>query len=467
METDGVVTPDVPISDPVEGRALGASLQPSDSGALVPDSRAGEWPARLVEGLRAGRRWAGTEVDARSVQAFRVVFGVLLAVMPVRFAAYGWIESLYVVPEHHFPWVEWAVVPSATALYAMHVVLALAGLSIALGRFYRPALAVYLAVFGYIELLDKTLYLNHYVLVTLLVGTLLVGPGRPGVFHIPRWASWLLRLEFGLVWFWAGVCKLNADWLFRAEPLHTWLRARIETPIVGPLLGRWEVALAMSWGGMLFDLSIFFLLCGRRTRRVGLALLLGFHFATGVLFPIGVFPWVMLAGALLFVPPFWGVPVNERSQTMALRTAVPVGLFVVFLVLFPARHLLEPGWVNWNERGFRFAWRVLLVEKTAQLDYRVHEPATGRSWTVYPARELTELQFAQMRSQPDMILDYAHHVFERNGAAGRAVEVFARSRVSLNGRRSQVLIDPEVDLARVEYRDAGWIVPFEPDPSID
>lgn len=408
------------------------------------------------------REWAGTEVDARPAQAFRVAFGLLLAVMPVRFAAYGWIDTLYLEPDFHFAWIEAAVVPSAPVLYGMHVVLMLAGCAVALGGpLYRPALLLYLAVFGYIELLDKTLYLNHYVLVTLLIATLAAVPFRPRDAYVRRWVPWVLRLEFGMVWFWAGVCKLNADWLLRAEPLHTWLRARMETPWIGGLLGRWEVALAMSWGGMLFDLSIFFLLIGRRTRWVGFALLVGFHFATGVLFPIGVFPWVMLAGALLFAPiELWGAARPSRPGRMRMGAALAVGGFVCLLALLPARHLLQPGWVNWNERGFRFSWRVLLIEKTGQVDYQVREPATGRQWTVYPSRELTELQYAQMRTQPDLILDYAHHVHARNRREGREVQVFARGRVSLNGHPAQALVASGVDLAAVVYADDGWIVPF-------
>ena len=41
------------------------------------------------------------------------------------------------------------------------------------------------------------------------------------------------------------------------------------------------------------------------------------------------------------------------------------GLVVLFLgiqFLLPLRHLLYPGNVNWTEEGFRFAWRVMLVE---------------------------------------------------------------------------------------------------------
>lgn len=412
------------------------------------------------------RSWLGEALDATHLHVFRVLFGLILAVAPVRFAAYGWIEALYTDPSFHFAWTRWSVMPSAPVLYGLHGAMALAGLLIAWGRLYRPALAFYALAFSWLESLDKTLYLNHYVLVTILLVTLLCVPYRPGRSHAPRWVRELLRLTFGLVWSWAGVCKLNPDWLFRAEPLHTWLRARVEIPVVGPLLARTETAFLMSWTGALFDLSIYGLLLWPRTRLLGFVLLTGFHFITGWLFPIGIFPWVMLAGSLLFLPDEllprllrrdWqpSRPGSVRTPTLAL-----VGLWVAFLALTPARHWLQPGWVNWNERGFRFAWRVLLIEKTGQVDFRVLDHGTGKRWTVNPALELSELQVKQMRTQPDMILDYAHHLAERNRAEGREVSVYADSWASLNGRRTQRLIDPDVDLAVTRYSDPDWIVPL-------
>ncbi|MCA9566688.1 MAG: HTTM domain-containing protein [Myxococcales bacterium] len=417
-------------------------------------------------------RWLAERIDAAHLTVFRVLFGLILAVAPVRFAAYGWIEALYLEPTFHFAWTRFAVVPSAPVLYAMHGLMALCGVAIAAGRLYRPALAVYLGCFTYLELLDKTLYLNHYVLVTILLVTLLVAPWRPEHTRAARWVRELLRLELGLVWFWAGVCKLNPDWLLRGEPLHTWLRARMEIPVVGPWLALPETALVMSWAGAAFDLSIYALLLWPRTRVVGFVLLTGFHLITGLLFPIGVFPWVMIAGALLFLPDAAVARVSGRSAlppepgSMRPATAVVMAGWVALLALFPARHWLEPGWVNWNERGFRLAWRVLLIEKTGQVDFRVVDRETRRRWTVSPATELTVLQHKQMRTQPDMILDYAHHLADRNAREGRDVEVYAESWASLNGRRTQRLVRPDVDLARTSYDDTGWIVPLQNDAPV-
>jgi hypothetical protein len=67
-----------------------------------------------------------------------------------------------------------------------------------------------------------------------------------------------------------------------------------------------------------------------------------------------------------------------------------------------------------------------------------------------------------MSSQPDLILQLAHHIkddFARRGFS--SVEVRADSRVALNGRRGARFIDPEVDLVAVQdgITKARWILP--------
>lgn len=73
---------------------------------------------------------------------------------------------------------------------------------------------------------------------------------------------WLVRLQLGLVYFFAGVAKINADWLLAAQPLTIWLRARTGTPLIGALFDQPWLPYLMSWAGMLFDLTIPFCLAG-------------------------------------------------------------------------------------------------------------------------------------------------------------------------------------------------------------
>jgi hypothetical protein len=77
------------------------------------------------------------------------------------------------------------------------------------------------------------------------------------------------------------------------------------------------------------------------------------------------------------------------------------------------------------------------------------------------------MQEAEMSSQPDLILQLAHHVRRDFDARGLGpVEVRAHTKVALNGRRAAPLIDPEVDLTRVQdgLASAEWILPAPSEP---
>ena len=429
----------------------------------------------MLERLRAT---LGRPVDPASFVVFRVGFGLIALLAACRFLAKGWVDELLVEPAYHFTWASWVPIPEPAVLYALFVVQAVAGTRIALGRRPRLWLGAWLFSFGWIELLDKALYLNHYVLFSLLGLWLLIGPvhrarmnGGPA---LPAWSLWLLRAQVASVYLWAGLAKINTDWLLRAEPLTTWLGARADVPVFGPILAMESTALVMSWGGAAYDLAIPLLLLHPRTRSVGVVLVVLFHAAVGFLFPIGVFPVLMVLGASVFLSPSWPrrwlpgreAPIDDAQAAISAPGTTAWVLLVSLIFLFPARFVLYGPDVSWTERGYRFAWRVMLNEKTGLVDFRVVEVDTRRTWRVMPSAELTPLQHEQMRTRPDMIRDYALHLERSHARAGRSVAVYADAWASLNGRPTQRLIDPEVDLTRSlpELERLGWIVPLEPRP---
>jgi hypothetical protein len=297
----------------------------------------------------------------------------------------------------------------------------------------------------------------------------------------PTWALVALRLQVGLVYFYAGVAKLRYDWLVEAQPLRMWLAARDELPLIGPLLRLPEVALAMSWGGAIFDLSVPFLLLSRRWRPYAYAGLLVFHGLTGTLFPaIGMFPWIMSAAALIFFPPSWprrviarlrrrpyaDVRVGDDAGLRPPSRGLVVALCLHFVIQLgaPLRRLAYPGETAWTEEGFRFAWQVMLVEKTGTLSFRVRDKDTGRQRLVDAESILSPLQAKQVPFQADMVLELAHMIADEERRKGREVEVRADAYVAYNGRGHARLIDPDVDLAQVEdgLAPKPWILPAPP-----
>ncbi|MCA9623578.1 MAG: HTTM domain-containing protein, partial [Myxococcales bacterium] len=339
-------------------------------------------------------------------------------------------------------------------------------------------------------------YLNHYYLLSLLLLLAAVMPlgdalsvdawRRPERRResFPAWCTWLLRAQVAVVYFYAGLAKLNAEWLIHGQPLNLWLGTMTELP--HPWLQRFEVALAMSWAGFLYDTTIWLWLAWPRTRPYAFAVVAFFHLTVGLLFNIGMFPFIMVSAATVFFAPDWprralrrlrarGSQAGDsppRARPMVGRwTKVGLALGAAFLllqVLVPLRHLLYPGDVLWNELGMRWSWKVLVREKNGSVTFHLRLP-DGKRQIVTPRKYLTDFQEREMSSQPDLILQLAHHIADDYAARGLGpVEVRAEARVSFNGRRSVLLLDPDVDLAQIEdgLGPAPWIRPAPGGPPV-
>ena len=435
-------------------------------------------------------------VDGAGLAAFRIAFGLLMFGAVVRFVAKGWVDELLLSPNYHFTYLgfDWVEPLPRAWMYGHFAALGALALAIAAGFATRFAAFAFAALFTYAELIDKATYLNHYYFVS-LVALLLACLPASAVWSldarrarrsspVTAGSYLLLRVQVAVVYLYAGLAKLDHDWLFRAEPLRTWLRGHAELRVVGGLLAEPATAFVMSWAGAAFDLSVVPLLCIRRTRPFAVAAAAVFHLSIWLLFPIGVFSFVMLVALTVFFSPSWprrafarlsprvrleagdqriAARLSQSSAARPLLTGLALA-YVAVQLLLPLRHLLYAGAVNWTEQGFRFAWRVMLVEKTGQVEYEIVSSSPRRRWRILPRDELTPLQVKMMLTQPDMIHDYARHLAARYESRGyRDVEVRADAWVAFNGRPSQRLIDPTVDLAR-EPRSLGaksWIVPLQ------
>jgi vitamin K-dependent gamma-carboxylase len=427
----------------------------------------------------------GRPVPIASLAVYRILFGALLFASTVRFMASDWIEVFYVRSTFHFkyPGFEWVAVLPPWAMYALYGAAAACALCVALGLFYRVAVVAFVALFAYAELTDVTNYLNHYYLVLLMGSLLALTPAhgkwsldvlrRPSLARaeVPAWMLWLLRFQVAMVYLHAGLAKAGPDWLLHAQPLQIWLRARDETPILGPLFGMTATAYVFSWAGFLFDTTIAGWLLWKRSRPFAFAAVLAFHFMTHVLFDIGIFPFLMTINATLFFDPDW--PSRARTAPSSAPSLpprwawAPLAAFLVFQALFPLRSWLYPGDVLWHEQGMRWSWKVMVREKNGSVVFHVRDPKTGRTWERTPAEFLILRQEFEMAGQPDLIVQMARHIAEDERRKGRGdVEVRCDARVSLNGRAARPLIDPAVDLVKVRegFRPAAWILggPSEP-----
>jgi hypothetical protein len=436
-------------------------------------------------------------VSIGSLAFFRVLFGAMMVASLLRFWLKGWIATNYLETQFAFKFYgfEWVSIPPAPYLYLLFAITGLAALLIMLGAFYRVASIIFFLGFTYLELLDKSYYLNHYYFVSVVAFILCWLPAHrayaldacwwPSIRQstTPRWMLGTLRLQLGIVYVYAGLAKINPDWLLAAQPLRLWLPPHTSLPLIGPLMDDLWLAYGFSWFGCVYDLTIPFWLMWSRSRPLAYLAVLVFHLMTALLFPIGMFPYIMIGATLIFFPTTWHDGVMKRlvglfANSSPLPNIQPMthsqwamrGLIALFVLHFsiqfiwPFRYLAYPGPLFWREEGYRFSWRVMLIEKAGYATFYVVDKTTGKRITVVPSSFLNPHQEKQMSTQPDMILEFAHFLRDHYRQQGlQDPAVYAEVFVTLNGKGSRLMINPTNDLAaiRASWGPQSFILPFD------
>jgi hypothetical protein len=420
-------------------------------------------------------------VDAAFLAALRMALGAVLLLAIARYFLHGWVTDYYVTPRVYFPFYGfgWLRPLPGVGMYALFAVLGGLALGLMVGAWPRACAALFGLLFAYVQVLDRTHYLNHYYLVCMLCGLLALMPlsgmasvdarRRPELARdtVPAWTLYTLRAQLLVVYFFSGLAKLQPDWLVRHQPMRLWLESSAGARALAALIPMEVLAALGSWGGAAVVLLGPPLLLVRRVRPLAYAALLAFHAMTAAFLTIGVFPWMMMLALLLFFEPDWPRRWLRWRAASPARSALPATprwvlpvLAAHFLVqgLLPLRHRVYPGNVLWNEEGFRFSWHLKIMEKRGRARFYATDPRTGARWELRGDELLTDKQAGRMMTQPDLLLAFAHALAERSGVEG--VQVRADVWVSLNGRPPRRLIDPDVDLAAES--DGLWPKPWIP-----
>jgi hypothetical protein len=438
-------------------------------------------------------RWLFAPVDVAPLVLTRIVFGALMAVDLATCLAGDFIAARYVEPDFWFtfPGFAWVRPLPGAGMTWLFVALVACAAMIAVGLCHRVAAVAFALGMTWILLVDQTHYLNHQYLICLLALLLAVAPAdaagsidawrrggaRP---RIPAWSVRLLQVQIAIVYVYAGVAKLDADWLSGAFAGLCFA----QVPLLAPYADDEVLTRTFAFAGLLFDLLVVPGLLWRRTRWLATGAAVLFHGINSQLFSIGVFPWLMLGTLPLLWPPTLArsilvhlrvlragamdSPATPTLRHSAAITAVCAAYLTIQLVV-PLRHFAYPGHVSWTEQGHMFAWHMMLRDKRGQVHFELRDPTSGRTWIVDPRQHLTARQVHKMATRPELIRIFAGELARRHHAThGAGVEVRARTSVRLNRREAQPLVDPTVDLAEVpfSFAPASWIVPLRPSPTV-
>ena len=471
-----------------------------------------EKKAGMTTFLAQFRESAARPVAGQSLAVFRIAFGLLMLGDVVFLLSGGWLTRFYIDRDILFPYFGLEVPPLPAPW--LHWLWALCGVCcvlVALGAFYRLAIWGFNAVFVYFFMLDQALYLNHFYMIALF-GLLLgctdahrlwsvdrrIGRVR-GTREVPRWNLLVLQFQVEVILIFAGLVKLEIDWL-RGEPLRTWMLERTWSPFSDLFAVHW-VTLAAPVLVILLHVVGAPLLLWSRTRLPVFLLYCAFHISNAHLFDIGVFPWMTIAATTILFSPAWPSELGRRCRVAPVRSGMwrPIapewavrlrrfavrpparkaedratfrplhpaavaafGLYALIQLWLPVRDSLFDGHVKWTEEGQKFSWRMMLYSGAGDGRFLVIAP-NGRAWAVDPSAHLDAVEAYLVFTKPEMLLRYAHWLRDSYAAQGMGmVQIYADVGKSVNGRPWQRFVDPKADLAGVRgmnwFSDEPWLL---------
>ncbi|WP_210462614.1 HTTM domain-containing protein [Rufibacter roseolus] len=434
--------------------------------------------------------WLREPVDNAPLIVFRWLFGLLLFLETAGAILTGWVKKNLVEPTVFFPFIgfEWLRPLPGNGMYFYYGTMAVLGLLVMVGLYYRASIILFTVLWWGAYLMQKTSYNNHYYLLLVLCFLMLLVPAhryasldarrKPELKSLscPRWCLLVFVTQMAIVYTYAAVAKMNADWL-AGIPIKVWFGNKTHFWLIGGLLQQAWFQKLVVYGGIFFDLLIVPLLLWPRTRVLAFCMAIFFHGFNSAIFHIGIFPYLALALCLFFFPPetirrrlLRRKPVFTASENPVREISTGerlffwlLGIHLLIQVLLPLRHWWFPGNPNWTEEGHRMSWHMMLRTKSGYASFKVL--ADNQLFWEYPENHLTPKQARTVATHPDLLWQYCQFLERKYRQQGyKQVQVFAHTQVSLNKRPSQPLVDSTVNLAGVPWlphQHSPWIVPLQ------
>ncbi len=438
--------------------------------------------------------------SAAALGLFRALFGIMLLVELFYF--FDTYTEYFEGHFWHFPYhyLSFLKPPSSVVLKTLVGLGILSSFLVILGWFTRVGLLLSGGIFTYIWLLDKTFFNNHYYLISLLCLLLLFTQSdarfslrKTKITHLPNWQYFIFYVQFLIVFFCSGLAKCNAEWFSGAVAEATIANRNLAGTSMESI-----VYLAMTYGGVLFDLLVGWLLFWKPTRRYAVVGLIAFNLLNIFFFnfnndptdtvnlgSIGYFPYLMLATSVLYLDiPYWlnkfrtkpQLPQKKKAKKQQQTTATvlaPTARFVLPIlavyfavqILLPFRHLTQPGYVDWNGKGYYFSWRMKNFVKNGEFQFYGFDRATGESVYDYNFNNM-EVAFAQKAALfPSLVWQMAHCIKQYHMEQGTDLPLIRVDyKTTFNKHEKQYGIDPSVNLSEVGYhpwRKDDWIQPLK------
>lgn len=428
-------------------------------------------------------------VDNSPLILFRMIFGLLIFAESFGAIITGWVRQVLIEPDFNFTLIgfEWLQAPDGYAMYIHFGLMAICGLMVMLGFYYRAGVAGFTILWTMVYWMQKSSYNNHYYFLILLCIFMLIIPAHAYASldakrnssivsnTCPRWCITIFILQMWIVFTFAATHKFYPGWL-EGEFISMNFLGKSNYWLIGDLLQKPWLEEAVIYGGIVFDGLIIYFLLYKKTRVPAFIISIVFHLFNSIVFQIGIFPYLMIGLTVFFFEPelirkifFKKKPIVTYNTLLipqiSVKRASIAFIFLCYFILqlyLPLRHYLYKGDVFYTEEGHRLAWRMMLRYKTGNLTYQITSTDSDSTWTVKPNEFLTSRQSRAIVGKPDMIWQFAQYLDNHYQEIGVGdVEVRALAYIRLNKQPVVRLIDGQVDLSEVRWeslKHSDWIL---------
>ena len=432
--------------------------------------------------------WLFKHIDNSALIVFRIIFGLLCFLESVGAIFTGWVKRTLIDPDFTFNFIgfEFLQPLPGNGMYYYYVIMGVFGLLIMVGYKYRFSMFAFAIMWSATYLMQKSSYNNHYYLLMLLSGIMVFLPAHkfasvdvklnPEIksYSMPQWCRWVIILQLFIVYTYASVAKFYPDWL-DTSVIKMMMEGKKDYVLVGDFLQQKWLHYALAYGGILFDGLIVPLLLFKPTRKYAFIVSIFFHLFNSFIFQIGIFPYLALAFSLFFFP-------VEKIQNLFLKkkpfytlkeVTIPklkTPLIIVFSIYFiiqiglPLRHHFIEDNVLRTEEGHRLSWRMMLRIKSGHTSYWVENKDSGKRIYIDLNEYLSAKQKRSASTKPDVIWQFAQRLKQDFKNKGQDVAVYVNCKVSVNGKPYKTLINPDIDIANVEwnvFKHSNWILPLK------
>jgi len=432
--------------------------------------------------------WLFKHIDNSALIVFRIIFGLLCFLESVGAIFTGWVKHTLVDPDFTFNFIgfEFLQPLPGNGMYYYYAIMGIFGLLIMVGYKYRFSMFAFTIMWSATYLMQKSSYNNHYYLLMLLSGIMVFLPAHkyasvdvklnPEIksYSMPKWCRWVIIIQLFIVYTYASVAKFYPDWL-DTSVIKMMMEGKKHYVFVGDFLQQKWLHFALAYGGILFDGLIVPLLLFKPTRKYAFIVSIFFHVFNSFIFQIGIFPYLALAFSLFFFPTEKIQKLFLKKKTCytaeeivipKLKTLLIIGFSIYFIIQIglPLRHHFIEDNVLRTEEGHRLSWRMMLRIKSGQTSYWIENKDSRKRTHIDLNKYLSTKQKRSVSTKPDVMWQFAQRLKQDFKNKGQDVAVYINCKVSINGKPYKTLINPDIDIANVEwdvFNHSNWILPLK------